>query len=196
MVRSDTVDLTHFEALYAAKQDPWRFATSKYERAKYAATIAALPEARYARGLDVGCSIGIMTAALAERCDSLLGLEPVTTALDQARERNAGRPWVRFAPMFVPGEWPDETFDLIVISEVIDYLGAADLEALAVRLEASLATGGDLILVHWLGKKRSPVHTGEASEALIAATASFLTILHQTRNADYRLDVLRRAQRE
>ena len=36
-------DPGYFEQLYASDPDPWRFATSDYERDKYAATLDALP---------------------------------------------------------------------------------------------------------------------------------------------------------
>ena len=49
----------YFEALYAADEDPWDFTTSAYERAKYDRTVAALGDRRFARGLEVGCSIGV-----------------------------------------------------------------------------------------------------------------------------------------
>lgn len=190
-MRRDTVELGHFEQLYQRNADPWRFASSPYERAKYAATFAAVPRPRYARGLDVGCSIGVLTAVLADRCDALLAIEPVDAALDQARARLAGCPSVRFAPMFVPRDWPEGCFDLIVISEVLDYLGEEDLGRLAERLHGSLEPGGDLVLVHWVGKKKGH-EDREASDVLIARTGSFLGSTRADRNADYRLDVLRR----
>lgn len=191
-MRRDTIDLGHFERLYREKPDPWRFASSPYERAKYGATIEALPRPRYARGLDVGCSIGVLTAALADRCDALLGIEPVEAALAQARTRLAHRPGVSFARLFVPGEWPEGRFDLIVISEVLDYLGEVDLTRLASRLHETLEPGGDLVLVHWVGKKTGR-GAGGASDALIAEVTGLLAVTRADRNADYRLDVLRRA---
>ncbi len=190
-MRRDTIALTHFEDLYAARPDPWRLASSDYERAKYAATLAALPRNRYAHALEIGCAIGVLTQALADRCDDLLAIEPVQAALAEARRRNAASPWIRFASMFVPGQWPDGTFDLIVLSEVIDYLGEADVLALSEKVTASLVPGGDAILVHWVGKKRGPPGEHEASDRFIAAAEGF-TILRQDRNADYRLDLLRR----
>ena len=66
-MRDTTLPLAHFEDLYRRSADPWGFASSGYEAAKYAATLAALPRDRYARGLEVGCSIGVFTAALAGR---------------------------------------------------------------------------------------------------------------------------------
>ena len=193
MVRRDTLGLDHFEALYAARPDPWRLATSDYERAKYAATLAALPRPRYRRGFEIGCALGILTAELGRRCDDVLAVEPVATALDAARSRNAGQDHIRFANMFVPAQWPEERFDLVVLSEVIDYLGAADVEALAERISSSLEHGGDLVMVHWVGKKRGASSGDESSDRLIGASAGMLSVLRQDRNPDYRLDVLRRA---
>ena len=40
-----------FDTLYQADPDPWRFETSDYEAAKYAATIAALPQTTLPLGL-------------------------------------------------------------------------------------------------------------------------------------------------
>ena len=191
-MRQDTLGRDHFEALYAARPDPWRLATSDYERAKYAATLAALPRPRYARGFEVGCAIGILTAQLGRRCDDLLAVEPVASALAEARARNADQPHIRLAPLFVPAQWPSETFDLVVLSEVVDYLGARDVAALAGRVAATTEPGGDVILVHWVGKKRRAPSGDEASDRFIAEALPAFTVLRQERNADYRLDLLRR----
>jgi predicted TPR repeat methyltransferase len=191
-LRQDTLGRDHFETLYAGRSDPWRLATSDYERGKYAATLAALPRPRYERGFEIGCALGILTAQLGHRCDDLLAVEPVESALQQAEARNAGQPRIRFDGLFVPAQWPDERFDLIVLSEVIDYLGAGDVAALADRVGDTLDPGGDLIMVHWVGKK-GPVSAGdEASDRLIAAVADRLAVVRQDRNRDYRLDLLRR----
>ena len=41
--RTKSLDTEYFKGMYATEADPWRFATSPYERDKYAATLAALP---------------------------------------------------------------------------------------------------------------------------------------------------------
>lgn len=192
-MRDETLPLSHFEDLYSRAADPWHFASSSYESAKYAATLAALPHSRYRHALEVGCSIGVFTAALADRCDHLLAIEPVAAALAAARTRNGDKPWVRFAPAFIPRDWPRERFDLVICSEVLDYLGATDIDGVGACLRDTLEPGGDLVLVHWVGKKSGAVSKPtEASEVLIAAMADCLRPVYQTRNADYRLDVLRR----
>lgn len=192
-MRRDTLGRDHFEALYAARPDPWHLATSDYERAKYAATLAALPRPRYAHGFEIGCAIGVLTGELGRRCDDLLAVEPVDSARAEAAERNRDQAHIRFAALFVPDQWPSGRFDLIVVSEVIDYLGADDVRLLAARMGASLEPGGDVVMVHWVGKKRGSGSGDEASDRFIAAARSELAVVRQERNADYRLDVLRRA---
>ena len=190
-MRKDTLPIAHFRDLYAVRPDPWHLADSGYERLKHAATLAALPRPRYRSGFEIGCATGVFTDGLADRCDSLLAAEPVDAALDQARQRLAAKPWVSFAPLFVPGEWPERRFDLVVISEVIDYLGAEDVERLARKTVASLDRGGDVVLVHWVGKKRGPPSGDEASDRF-SATPGF-RVLSAERNGDYRLDLLRKS---
>lgn len=183
----------YFEARYAADPDPWRFATSAYERAKYAATLAALPRARYASALEIGCSIGVLTQALAGRCARLLGLDVAESALRQARERCGGLDHVRFEARQVPGQWPDGAFDLILLSEVVYYLDASDVARLAERVRASLPPGGDVVLVHWTGETHYPLTGDEAARLFIEATGGFLHCVGQERTPTYRLDVLHRS---
>jgi predicted TPR repeat methyltransferase len=173
-----------FEALYASDPDPWRFATSDYEAAKYDDTLAALGERRFASAFEVGCSIGVLTARLALRCDRLLAVDVADAALERARVACADLPWVSFARMQVPQDWPEGAFDLILFSEVLYYLGPADIERTA------LAPGGAALLVHWTGPTNYPVSGDEAAERFAAACAGRLRSVMQARRAQYRLDLL------
>lgn len=182
---------SYFDGCYADDPDPWRFATSAYERAKYAATLEALPRQRYAAALEVGCSIGVLTEALAARCDAVLGIDGAARALARARERCGGLRHVRFETAQVPGQWPEGTFDLILLSEVVYFLDAGDVARLAERAKACLRPGGDVVLVHWTGPTHYPLSGDEAAERFIARSAGFLQVGHQARTGAYRLDVLR-----
>ena len=182
----------YFEGLYARDADPWRFATSDYEREKYDATLAALPRARYACGLEIGCSIGVLTRRLAARCDRLLATDIAEEPLRAARLRSADAPWVRFARSAAPGEWPEGTFDLILLSEVVYYLNRGDVDRMAERIVRSLALGGDLMLVHWTGETNYPLSGDEASERLLEKVRPALGTTLQKRFERFRLDVARR----
>lgn len=129
-----------FDDLYATDPDPWNFATSTYERAKYDATIEALENRRYATGLEIGCSIGVLTGRIAQHVDDLLAIDVAEAALEQARARN---PTVRFERREIPEEYPPGDFDLTVCSEVLYYLDEPAFQATLERLT------GTLLHVHW-----------------------------------------------
>lgn len=185
------IDPGYFEQLYTRDPDPWRFATSDYERNKYAATVAALGNARFARCFEVGCSIGVLTRQLSARCDALLGVDVAEAALTQARTRCADQPHVRLERMVVPQDWPDGAFDLILFSEVLYYLGIPGLREAARRTVSSLTPGGTVVLVNWHGNTDGACTGDEAAELFIAETAPRLRPTLQQRADKYRLDVLR-----
>lgn len=184
---------TYFDDLYARDADPWQFASSPYERDKYAETLAALPRERYRSALEVGCSIGVLTRQLAMRADALCAIDVAAQALDEARRRCADLDHVRFDLMGVPAQWPDGRFDLIVLSEVVYYLDRADVTVLAERLRGAIVPGGDIVLVHWLGATHYPMTGDEAVEAFEAASAGWAARLSGTRHEAYRLDIFRAA---
>jgi cyclopropane fatty-acyl-phospholipid synthase-like methyltransferase len=186
----ETLQPAYFDAIYASDLDPWKFASSAYERNKYAATLAALPRPRYNSAFEVGCSIGVFTRDLASRCDTLLAVDAAAAPLREAARRCAGLSMVRFEHMFAPDEWPDAIFDLIVLSEVVYYLDAKDVSRLAERVSKTIARNGDIILVHWTGKTDYPLTGDEAVELFIAAMGASVLVQRQDRSKAFRLDVL------
>jgi len=179
-----------FDRLYAADPDPWRFATSPYEREKYATSLAALGDRRFAAAFEVGCSIGVFTRLLAPRCETLLAVDVAEAALTAARRRCAGLPGVRIERLRIPDEWPDGKFDLIVLSEVLYFLGSADIARTARRVATALSPGGLVLLVNWTGPTDTPCSGNEATERFIAAAAPELRSSQRGNGATYRLDSL------
>ena len=190
-----TLPPAYFDQVYQANRDPWNFETSPYERAKYAATVAALPLPHYAAAFEIGCSLGVLTAQLAPHCGYLLAVDVSEAALAQARARCAALPQVELRQMRVPEEFPAQQFDLIVLSEVGYYWAEADLARATHQLIAALKPGGQLLLVHWT----PPVHdyplTGDDVHAFFLAHTTAngpLRHLSGQRHATYRLDLLER----
>ena len=183
----------YFDDVYRANADPWHFASSPYEAAKYAATLAALPRPRYADAFEAGCSIGVLTAQLAARCGQLLSIDVSEQALAQARERCAQLPQVRLERRVLPDEFPDGPFDLIVVSEVGYYLSMPDLRRLREKCVTRLAAGGHLLLVHWTPPVPDYPLTGDEVHATFAeATGTAWRHLDDRREAKYRLDLFER----
>jgi SAM-dependent methyltransferase len=181
---------TYFETLYADADDPWSFATSPYEAEKYARSLAALGP-HYSRALELGCSIGVFTRQLAARCDELTGIDISEQALARARERCADLPNVQLMQGAFPQRAPAATFDLITCCEVGYYWSDADLDLARDRIFASLAPGGDLLLVHFLPHVDDYVREGDAVHEAFLADERFERAA-QYRAERYRLDLLRR----
>jgi predicted TPR repeat methyltransferase len=150
----------HFRRLYDANADPWQFRTSAYEQAKYRETIAALQNRSFGSAFEVGCSIGVLTRLLAPHCEAVLAVDIIEQPLTAARAACADQPWVRFERMRVPRQWPDGTFELVVLSEVLYFLSPADVGEVADRTVRSLVPNGLALLVNWCGRSNDPC-TGE-----------------------------------
>lgn len=189
----NTLPPGYFDEVYRANTDPWQFASSAYEREKYAATLAALPHPRYERAFEIGGSIGVLTAQLAARCGHLLSVDVSEAALAQARQRCADLPQVEIRKMQVPDEFPAGQFDLILLSEVGYYWSLPDLARAADQLLAALPPGGQLLLVHWTPVVPDYPQTGDEVHAFFlrkAGPGGSLRHLSGTRHAQYRLDLL------
>lgn len=188
MTESASLPPAYFDALYARDPDPWRFATSDYERAKYTATLAALPGPQVGAALEVGCSIGVLTRQLAPRCTSLLAVDMAEAALAEARQRCATLPHVTIRRLRIPQEWPEGRFDLILFSEMLYYLSPTDVAVTAGRARNALRPGGAALLVHYTQATDYPC-TGDAASQIFIEALGLPTIL-QRREARYRLDLL------
>lgn len=139
----------YFESMFAASDDPWGFRSRWYEARKRALTLACLPDERYAHAYEPGCANGELSAALAARCEKLLVSDGTPAAVRLARERLAAQTHVDVVQAWVPQDWPDEQFDLIVISELGYFLDRESLELLAAKARDSLREGGTVLACHW-----------------------------------------------
>ena len=179
----------YFRAQYADDPDPWGFRSRWYERRKYAITLAALTRPRYRRAFEPGCSVGVLTAGLAERCDHVLAWDLDATARAQAEAHAPDN--VTVAEGRVPRDWPDGELDLIVLSEVGYYLDRPELLRLVGRCTDSLAADGELVLVHW----RHPVTDYPTDGDTVHAAFLAGSPLHRQAShlePDVRLDLLTR----
>jgi SAM-dependent methyltransferase len=187
-----TLPGTYFDDMYAADPDPWGFTSRWYERRKYALTLAALPGERYASGFEAGCSIGVLSTLLADRCDALLSADLAGDAVAAARDRLRDRPHVAVERRALPDEWPPGPFDLIVLSEVGYYLDDDDLDTMLGRAVASLTPGGDLVAVHWRRRVDDYPQPGDEVHRRLAYDHPALARLVRHEEADFLLEVFTR----
>jgi protein-L-isoaspartate O-methyltransferase len=189
MSESSPVSQSAFEAKYCERRDPWNFAGSSYEQHRYAFTLQSLLRPRYGRAFEPACSIGLLTAALAERCDYVQAIDIAPSAVAIARERCANLPQVAISCADLAAHCPPEPFDLIVFSELGYYFSAARLSDVAHGLSANLAVGGELVAVHWLGHSEDHLlHGDEVHTILKRVLAPSCRWIHGARHPGFRLD--------
>ncbi|GLS20564.1 methyltransferase [Labrys miyagiensis] len=191
-----SLGIDYFETLYRANPDPWNFATSDYEHRKYQATLDALQRPLYANALEVGCSIGVLTARLATRCKTLNAIDLSPSAIAKAMTTCSAVRNIRFSVGGAPNNLPLGPFDLIVLSEVLYYLDKEDLLSLATWCCHSTASEADIVLCHWLGPTDYPLSGDYASKLFVKAMQPCLeshAILHEE---VYRLERIRLCAKE
>jgi len=184
-------DPTDFALLYARSDDPWGYRKRWYERRKRDLTLAALPRPRFSAGFEAGGSIGVLSEALAARCDALSVCDCEPRAVALARERLAFLHHVKVERRTLPDEWPDARFDLIVVSELGYFLKPDALDALFTNMRASVVAGAAILLCHWRPQIDNCVLTGDAVHERFAAQGAgtgLHRIVHHVEE-DFLLDV-------
>jgi SAM-dependent methyltransferase len=193
MSEHSPVSQAAFEAKYRRSIDPWNFTASRYERDRYELTLRSLMRTHYRRAFEPACSIGVLTAALAGRCDEVLAIDIAPSAVAIARQRCASLPQVTVSCADLAAHCPRGSFDLIVFSELGYYFSTTRLTQIARSLSAQLEVGGELIGVHWLGDSEDHLlHGDQVHATLKGALAQSCTWIKGARHPGFRLDTWRR----
>ena len=178
----------YFDGLFENDDDPWQFRSSWYEARKRAMTLACLTKSRYDSAFEPGCANGELSAALAPRCGRLLVSDCAERAVGLARDRTVKWPHVEVRQAWMPDEWPQECFDLIVVSELGYFLNANALALFAAKVRTSLRDGGTVLACHWRhGSDDCELDGDDVHRRLDAALA--LPRVCQVLDADFRIDV-------
>ncbi len=182
------IDLSYFDALYAATDDPWSMQQRWYERRKRDLVMASLPRERYARAFEPGCGAGHLTEALAARCERLLATDFAADAVRLASVRLQHAAHVEVMQRHAPHEWPAERFDLVVLSEFAFYLDDAELALLQQRSLAALEDNGMLLACHWRRPFVERTQDSDAVHAWFDRQPALARLCHHE-EADFLLDV-------
>ena len=188
-----TTSRSFFERLYADRADPWDFANDAYERARYATLLEHVPPGRYGRAYEPGCSVGVLTEQLAQRCASVLATDISAAAVARASSRCRRHPGVDVRQAALPDDLPSGPFDLIVFSEIGYYLTVDALGALTGRLEPLVGHGGRLVAVHWTGSSPDHVIGGDDVHSTLGRTLTLDHVagqrMHDVERGGFVLDV-------
>ena len=183
--------LADFEALYRREADPWGYETSPYERQKYDATLAACGPGPFAHALELGASIGVLSARLAPRCRRLETIDGAPSAVAVARTRLGAVDHVEVRLGTIPEDLPAGPWDLVLASEILYYLAPAALDRTLDAIGTGTRPGARIVAVHWRthGAER-PFTAVEVHRRLRAA--AWTRPVEDASTGDYLLDVVAR----
>ena len=150
-----------FETRYSQNPDPWDFATSAYELGRYQTTLSALSRTTYGTVYEPGCSVGVLTAALARIAQRVIAIDFAPTAALRARTRCSAWSNVEVHCASVATYVPQPPLDLIVFSELGYYFDASELARIGRVLSHKLNPHGEFLAVHWLGYSPDHVTHGD-----------------------------------
>ncbi|PTE06473.1 nodulation methyltransferase NodS [Mesorhizobium helmanticense] len=130
-----------------AADDPWRLDGNPFERDRHTQILRlSLAQGRVANALEVGCAAGAFTERLAPICQRLTVIDVVEPAITRARLRLKETPHISWIISDVQQFSSDELFDLIVVAEVLYYVGdLVQIRAAVRNLVGLLAPGGQLV---------------------------------------------------
>ncbi|AMM21364.1 hypothetical protein AX769_16035 [Frondihabitans sp. PAMC 28766] len=189
---SDSADIRqHFDQAHAARDDPWGVTTRWYEVRKREILLASLPRPRFAHALEVGCSIGVLTEALAARADRVTAIDISAEAVRHASVRLALTPTATVLHGDAVDDFPEAAYDLVVVSEAAYYLGADRLDTLAGRIAGALTPDGVVVACHWRHPESDFRQSADEVNRTLASRPEWSTLVHHVED-DFVLDVLAR----
>jgi SAM-dependent methyltransferase len=144
-----------FDAVYR-KGDPWASGDPRYlyQRRKYDVLLGLLPQRRFARALDLGAGLGLLSRKLTAHADEVVGLDISAHAMAQAAQAHQDLPQLSFrqADVLDLPAGLNGGFDLLVVADTLYYLPPplqdVTLKALAQRLALLLRPGGVCLLAN------------------------------------------------
>jgi SAM-dependent methyltransferase len=164
---SSTTTPEFFDRMYRTETDPWSFATDPYELSRYTAILEHVPPGRFGSVFEPGCSIGVLTEQLADRCNRVLAVDISVVAVERCRSRCAHLPNVDVAAADL--EPPlGRGFDLVVLSEVGYYSTSDAFATVMERMSSAVRPGGRIIALHWTGHSDDHVVSGDEVHDTIA----------------------------
>ncbi|MDL2410543.1 nodulation methyltransferase NodS [Rhizobium calliandrae] len=130
-----------------ATVDPWRLDGNPFERERHAQMLRlSLAQGAITSALEVGCAAGAFTEKLAPHCQRLTVIDVVPRAIARTRQRMNKPAHVSWIVADVQQYSSEELFDLIVVAEVLYYIGGiAEMRMAIGNLLRMLAPGGHLV---------------------------------------------------
>lgn len=180
------IDLHGFEDLFQSDPDPWDYESSPFEAHKRSLLLKHVGLGPRGRVLELACANGVTTQTLMKVALRTAALDGSSTAIAQAQARlgNVGR--LRLLHANLPDGMPRERFDLIVVSEIVYYLGSTAARRLAEGVADRIAPGGRVVVLHHhLNFPDASVHPEHAHLEFVRLLQRRMTLVRSKRTGRF-----------
>lgn len=148
--------------LYAKYHDPW----GTYHRQKQVdKAMGLLPPKQYSRCLDVGCGLGDFAQAASGFCDAVVAIDISPLAVEKALCRLSKQSNIQFHVKNIRTYNPDFKFDLIILGDVLYYLGDKIMESefkkILKKISDMLEIEGRILITHYIAPWRNATYFRE-----------------------------------
>lgn len=145
---SRAISLGGFDERFAGDADPWGTFTARDEAVKRDAILHATGAGVRGRVLELAAGNGSNSVALAARALRLDATEGTAAGTKLVAKAVGADPRVTVERLVLPGRFPRATYDAAIVAEVLYYLSARDMAAVARDVGRALRPGGVLVLAH------------------------------------------------
>lgn len=172
-----------FEYKYAAHGDYFGYQNRPYERTKYERTLACMRQWRMGRAsaLEIGCSVGVFTAMMAEDFEQVLAVDIASEALALARAEVGGRGNVAYLRSDLLSLRAGRRFDVIICAEVLMYIRPQHAAAVCQVLDSHLGEDGLVIEVSQQDREAGQPKFFHGWDKVLGA---YFELIHRERFAD------------
>lgn len=188
------IDLDGFEQTFGGDDDPWRTFSDRDEALKRAAILAGIGPGPVGRVLELAAGNGSNSVAIARRALRLDATEGTARGTELVATALGGRRRARAIQLALPAHFPRPSYDVIVVAELLYYLGARDMAQVARDVAAALRPGGRLVLAqHRVDYYDFAQHAAGIHDRFLAATAAGWRPICERRRGRWLVQTFRRA---
>jgi len=176
------------ERRFRPRRQIGRPARSAYDQDRSQITADSLLRDRYRVAFQPGCSTGVLTARLAERCDRVIAQDVAASAVAAAQCRCDTLHNVQISQADVAAGLPNEELDLVVFSELGYHFSATQLRELARCMAARMGDNAEFVAVHGLGWSAAQRLSADQVHAVLGDELPLLSV-KRVRYPTFRLDI-------
>lgn len=142
------ITLAGFESKFQDDDDPWATFSDRDEATKRRAILHALGPGPLGRVLELASGNGSNSRAIAPRALRLDATEATAAGTRLTAQAIAPWPRARARALALPGRFPRDRYDAILVAELLYYLSPRDMVEVARDVAHASRPGGRLVLAH------------------------------------------------